>query len=92
MTTIPPPGSHEAIEAGCICPVFDNAHGRGVPLRPNGEAAYWVNEGCPLHCPEGSLATIRDNRCRENVGDAHATGDYPNPRLRPDAEVWQASL
>lgn len=30
MTDHPPnPGSPESIAAGCICPVLDNAHGRG---------------------------------------------------------------
>lgn len=43
------PGSDEAIEAGCTCPVSDNGYGKGagwdVPL---GEV-FWVNGDCPLH-------------------------------------------
>ena len=38
-----PPGSDEALEHGCRCPVLDNEHGKGV----NGN--YWINESCPLH-------------------------------------------
>lgn len=40
------PGSDEAIEAGCTCPVLDNAHGRGVGAEPGTQ--FWYTEGCPL--------------------------------------------
>ena len=44
----PNPGSNEALDAGCTCPVLDNGHGRG--LLGDGEKFGWViNEGCPLH-------------------------------------------
>jgi len=36
----PPPGSPEAVKAGCKCPVLDGA---GIPGR------YWINCCCPLH-------------------------------------------
>ena len=43
-----PPGSDEAIKAGCSCPVLDNAHGRGYM----GVAGTYVYScGCPLHWP-----------------------------------------
>jgi len=42
----PPPGSRAAIEAGCICPVIDNAHGRGYR---DVEGIYIYTCGCPLH-------------------------------------------
>jgi hypothetical protein len=42
----PNPGSVEAGELGCTCPVLDNAHGRGR----NGE--FWIHAGCPLHTSE----------------------------------------
>ena len=42
----PDPGSSEALDLGCRCPVLDNAHGigyMGVPGR-------WVySSDCPLH-------------------------------------------
>lgn len=42
------PGSDEAINAGCACPVLDNAHGRGRPGR-NGERQFWMSSDCPIH-------------------------------------------
>lgn len=49
----PNPGSKEAIKAGCICPVLDNAQGKGtlawggMTESPN----FWITAGCPLHYP-----------------------------------------
>jgi hypothetical protein len=47
----PNPGSPEAVERGCTCPVPDNNHGEGVetpglfgPVRD-----WWRNSECPLH-------------------------------------------
>lgn len=46
------PGSDEAIEQGCTCPVMDNAHGKGFSL-PHGDGTtstnFWVSADCPLH-------------------------------------------
>jgi hypothetical protein len=39
-----PPGSDEALEQGCKCPVLDNNHGRG-----RGDGNYVMNVECPLH-------------------------------------------
>lgn len=51
-----PPGSDEAIEAGCICPVMDNGHGRGymggMKDRETGKTMYVVFTDCPIHTPE----------------------------------------
>ena len=45
---IPNPGSPEAIDRGCRCPVLDNAHGVGY----FGVPGRWVYSGdCPLHSP-----------------------------------------
>lgn len=44
---VPNPGSNEAVAAGCVCPVLDNHHGKGMPY-PDGPAFY-VNENCKLH-------------------------------------------
>lgn len=38
------PGSDEAIEAGCTCPVLDNAHGEG-----RGDGTFWISGDCPIH-------------------------------------------
>lgn len=44
----PNPGSHEAVNAGCTCPILDNAHGKGRYC--DGEKhGWWITEGCPLH-------------------------------------------
>jgi len=51
---IPTPGSKEAGEAGCICAVIDNHHGRGLTAgygTPE-EPAFWITSGCPLHAPD----------------------------------------
>lgn len=42
----PKPGSHDAHVAGCICPIMDNAHGRGYMGQ---EGIYVMRVDCPLH-------------------------------------------
>jgi len=39
-----PPGSDAAVDAGCTCPVLDNARGAGLP-----GGLFWMNDGCPVH-------------------------------------------
>ena len=46
---IPNPGSDEAIEQGCTCPVMDNAHGAGFPWGEDSEICFWTTADCPLH-------------------------------------------
>ncbi len=43
---LPNPGSDEAIERSCVCPVLDNGHGRGWMGQ---EDVFVINERCPLH-------------------------------------------
>lgn len=45
----PPPGSDEALEQGCACPVLDNAHGAGYM----GTDRYVISMDCPLHGQAG---------------------------------------
>jgi len=47
--TKPPPGSPEALEKGCECPVIDNGHGKGAYIDHKGKPVYWFNKECPLH-------------------------------------------
>jgi hypothetical protein len=49
--TKPNPGSSEAVEQGCSCPVMDNRRGKGIPASGNGESwtAFWINAECPMH-------------------------------------------
>lgn len=42
-----PPGSDAAIDAGCTCPVKDNARGAGLP-----GGLFWFGGCCPLHTPK----------------------------------------
>lgn len=42
--TAPNPGSDEARQRGCTCPVLDNGRGQG-----RGDGQWWVRMDCPLH-------------------------------------------
>lgn len=42
----PYPGSDEAVERGCTCPVFDNHRGKGF-----GDGMYYITPDCPVHDP-----------------------------------------
>ena len=46
MTDTPNPGTKEAIEAGCTCPVLDNCRGKGYM---GIEGTFVYTEGCPVH-------------------------------------------
>lgn len=46
---IPAPGSDEALDAGCTCPVLDNCHGRGFTWGEGREPKFWISGDCPLH-------------------------------------------
>jgi len=51
----PNPGSRDALDAGCICPVMDNAHGRGARLDEDGQPMFVMVVGCPVHSPQEAL-------------------------------------
>ncbi len=42
----PHPGSKEAVDLGCTCPVMDNHYGRGYQ---GVEGIYVYNQDCNLH-------------------------------------------
>jgi len=46
---IPNPGSKEAQDLGCTCPVLDNEYGEGAYIDKTGEPVFWITSGCPLH-------------------------------------------
>lgn len=50
----PVPGSDMAIAQGCTCPVLDNNHGAFPPFEIEGEGAWYMVEGCPVHAPEAA--------------------------------------
>lgn len=45
----PNPGSYEAKELGCTCPVLDNEFGQGAYIDEDGNPQFWINMDCPLH-------------------------------------------
>lgn len=46
----PPPGSDEAVEQGCFCPILDNCRGEGRAIDPaTGELMFVIRVECPLH-------------------------------------------
>lgn len=49
----PNPGSKEAIDLGCVCPVLDNAHGRGAWGTRGVKAIFWICGDCKLHYHKG---------------------------------------
>ena len=53
-STVPNPGSDEALASGCTCAVLDNAHGKGFPYK--GGTSFWITEGCPVHFPKSDTA------------------------------------
>lgn len=70
---MPKPGSDEALDRGCTCPVMDNGHGRRS------------SENCPLHkakedsCAKASTIVKRPPRHRrrkhhEVVGEGEQNG------------------
>lgn len=54
-----PPGSEEAVRAGCNCPILDNHYGMGMPTKDG--PTYWISGSCPIH---GDKATkhLADNQ------------------------------
>lgn len=45
----PNPGSQEAAEQGCTCPVMDNHGGKGFRQTAEGDLLFWISGDCPLH-------------------------------------------
>ena len=44
------PGSKQALNDGCICPVMDNHNGEGSGYFDcDGYPVFWFNYNCPLH-------------------------------------------
>ena len=45
----PRPGTQDALDAGCTCPVIDNRYGKGYGGL---EGVYCYTTGCPVHWPK----------------------------------------
>lgn len=74
----PAPGSIAAGNLGCLCPVLDNAHGRGylggVKDR-SGKTVYVIRDDCPMH----------------GIDAMNFTGASDAPRLDPGAASFAMS-
>lgn len=49
---VPNPGSDEAMDLGCVCPVLDNAHGKGYMggvTTKEGNLVFVMRVDCKLH-------------------------------------------
>ena len=53
----PNPGSKEAVDQGCICPVLDNSYGKGY----YGSGDFVISMDCPLH-------TMKTKELQEMIG------------------------
>ncbi len=47
------PGAPRAKASGCLCPAWDNGHGRGAFHDVSGVMLYVIREDCPMHGSEG---------------------------------------
>lgn len=43
------PGSDEAFNHGCTCPVIDNKRGKGAYVDESGNPVFWYTMSCPIH-------------------------------------------
>jgi len=48
MNKNPNPGSKEAIDQGCTCPIMDNHYGKGRSVK-DGKATFIFSSDCPIH-------------------------------------------
>lgn len=65
------PGSDDAKAAGCLCPVLDNARGRGAYIDAERGPQFWITEGCPLHdapTPADTRQSAVDDLSQRDVG------------------------
>lgn len=58
----PPPGSPEAEELGCKCPVLDNAHGHGYMGQ---QGIYVYSAACKLHASRPDIDDALDSFNRD---------------------------
>lgn len=49
MVKPPNPGSKEAVDMGCLCPVMDNHSGKGFRQNADGGMLFWMVKDCPVH-------------------------------------------
>jgi hypothetical protein len=78
------PGSREARDAGCKCPVMDNNYGEAPPW-PSKEGepeGWWIREGCEYHTQMAKEAEeFFNNKERERVSRSVTSGPMPVSEL-----------
>lgn len=69
----PPPGSAQALQQGCRCPVIDNHYGRGAyggVRDENGDVVYVLSMSCPVHSEGGWLCDTEGEAEGEAEGES----------------------
>lgn len=62
------PGSDEALDNGCLCPVLDNGHGK------KRDGLFWMNADCPLHGVKSGKGDDQPTHCdHKALQQANAT-------------------
>jgi len=57
----PNPGSPEAVQQGCMCPVMDNHNGEGRPS-DGYDKSFWINYACPIHGGKRDLMKFGEDK------------------------------
>lgn len=82
--TVPNPGSNEAIDQGCTCPVLSNNHGRGTGFKNKaGETMFWKSGDCPVHC-DGLNLDSKSQLAQGRKHDASVKPTDENPHSSDD--------
>ena len=82
------PGSKEAIDAGCKCPVIDNGRGvgwMGGVKDENGETIFVVSERCDLH-------SSRIGKLKDKAIEAFENGETTELGGLPGIVSWEYRL
>lgn len=53
----PNPGSTEARELGCLCPIMDNNYGAG-----RGDGHFYINGACPVHGDKIDIQPVKEEK------------------------------
>jgi hypothetical protein len=70
------PGSAAAIAAGCNCPIYDNAHGKGWLC----SGLYIMRDDCPIHGYKNG---------EQSQPDGEHARHYPQPNVQSEPRSQQ---
>jgi hypothetical protein len=65
------PGSNDAVRQGCLCPIYDNAHGRGY--LGTGEM-FVISHMCPIHADPADVEKLDTGQPAENPPSVEVKG------------------